>query len=488
MAKIAAKKLGLSAADLPNSIKEVIATLTRAGFEAYIVGGGVRDTLLGMHPKDFDAVTNAKPHEVKQVFGKRCRIIGRRFQLAHVFSGRDMIEVATFRAPPSTKSSISQTGMVVRDNVWGNIKQDYIRRDFTINALYWQPQTGIVQDFCNALKDIQTKKLRLLGNANVRMEEDPVRLLRALRFKAKLGFEFDTTLASEFNAKNWALLDQVSPHRLYDESQKMFTGGYLQPLLPLLFEYNAISHLMVYPPDEITPFIAKVATNTDARINIGKSINPAFFYAALLWHNYLYQLDKLQQKYHLPFVEASHQAGIKVVNTQRLKTAIPKFAEQFIRDIWQLQFQLTQPKIKNLHAMPQFARFRAGFDFLLLREQTGDTTTAGMGQWWADYQSCASNVEREKMIRDYHRSLQRKRHKQTTTPLNAETTTADLTTEQHHECDINQRTRTQQQSNTITSTNHQTMLAIELVLPLSDKIPNQRRWRTPKQALTVHGK
>ena len=149
-----AKKLGLNKADLPNSIKEVISTLTQAGFEAYIVGGGVRDALLGLKPKDFDAVTNATPNQIKEVFGKRCRIIGRRFQLCHVYSGRDMIEVATFRAPPKDNNHLTEDGMIMRDNVWGDIYQDVVRRDFSINALYYQPFDDIVYDFCGGLNDI----------------------------------------------------------------------------------------------------------------------------------------------------------------------------------------------------------------------------------------------------------------------------------------------------------------------------------------------
>lgn len=233
MAERAAKQLELNKSELPNSITEVIATLSRAGFDAYIVGGGVRDTLLGLAPKDFDAVTDAKPYEIKDVFGKRCRIIGRRFQLAHVYSGRELIEVATFRGPPNNKASTNQDGMILRDNVWGDIKQDFARRDFSINALYYQPLKGVVHDFCGALEDIDNKIIRLLGHAPIRIEEDPVRLLRALRFKAKLGFEFDKELSEQFHDSNWALLEQISPHRLYDETQKMFTGGYLVPLLPL---------------------------------------------------------------------------------------------------------------------------------------------------------------------------------------------------------------------------------------------------------------
>ena len=415
MAERAAKQLELNKSELPNSITEVIATLSRAGFDAYIVGGGVRDTLLGLQPKDFDAVTDAKPHEIKDVFGKRCRIIGRRFQLAHVYSGRDLIEVATFRAPPASTANTTQDGMIIRDNVWGDIKQDFARRDFSINALYYQPLKGIVHDYCGALDDIRNKTIRLLGDAPVRIEEDPVRLLRALRFKAKLGFEFDAELSEQFTEANWARLEQISPHRLYDETQKMFTGGYLVPLLPLLFESGAIDSLFIYPPAEPSALVKQVAFNTDKRIASGKSINPAFFYAALLWENYLHQLEKAKKR-NMPFADAQMQAAGKVIDRQRIKTAIPKFAEQFIRDIWLLQPKLAAPRSKQIEQLSEHPRFRAGFDFLLLREQCDGAahplseSTNGMGDWWQTYQTL-SEKEQQQAIADFDETLRRGAHK-----------------------------------------------------------------------------
>lgn len=416
MAERAAKQLELNKSELPNSITEVIATLTRAGFDAYIVGGGVRDTLLGMRPKDFDAVTDAKPHEIKDVFGKRCRIIGRRFQLAHVYSGRELIEVATFRGPPLNNANTNQDGMILRDNVWGDIKQDFARRDFSINALYYQPLKGVVHDFCGALEDIDNKIIRLLGNAPTRIEEDPVRLLRALRFKAKLGFDFDSELAAQFHDDNWALLEQISPHRLYDETQKMFTGGYLVPLLPLLFESGAMDSLIIYPPAEPSALVKQVAINTDKRIAAGKSINPAFFYAALLWENYLHQLEKAKKR-NMPFADAQLHAAGKVIDRQRIKTAIPKFAEQFIRDIWILQPKLAAPRSKQIVQLSEHPRFRAAFDFLLLREQCGDAehplseSTNGMGEWWQNYQTLTEQ-QQQQAIDDFDENIRRGAYKQ----------------------------------------------------------------------------
>lgn len=383
-----AQELGLHKRTLPHSIVEVISTLNKAGFLAYVVGGGVRDGLLGLAPKDFDAVTNARPHEIKAIFGGRCRIIGKRFQLAHVYSGRELIEVATFRAPPKDDTHTTDEGMITRDNVWGTIEQDFARRDFSINALYYQPISGEVLDFCGAIDDLKNGTLRLLGDAKVRVEEDPVRLLRALRFKAKLGFDFDKNLAKQFNEGNWALLEQVSAHRLYDETQKMFTGGYLAPLLPLLYQYGAMDSLINHAGNEPTRLAHAVAQNTDERINDGKTANPAFFYAVLLWENYLHALAKFKKK-ELPFHEAQTKAVRKVFEAQRIKTAVPKFAEEFIEGIWLMQPRLSTPKPRDIEKLVSNGKFRAGLDFLIMREYYDDCPlsepTNGMGAWWQRY-------------------------------------------------------------------------------------------------------
>lgn len=396
------RALGINRSTLPHSIIEVIGTLNKAGFEAYIVGGGVRDGLLGLAPKDFDAVTNARPHEIKAVFGGRCRIIGRRFQLAHVYSGHEMIEVATFRAPPKDDTHTTEDGMIIRDNVWGDINQDFARRDFSINALYYQPIKGEILDFCGAIDDINHRTLRLLGDAKTRIEEDPVRLLRAMRFKAKLGFEFDKQLACQFNDANWSLLEQVSAHRLYDEAQKMFTGGYLAPLIEILFEYGAIKHLMAYAPDKPSTLVRAVATNTDKRVAMNQGVNSAFFYAALLWENYLHQLAKFKKK-GLSFYEAQVKAAAKAVDNQRQKTAIPRFSEEFISSIWLMQSKLASPRVRDIANLERHQKFRAAFDFLLMRE-LHDTCelsepTNGMGEWWSRYQDADTKMQTQMIER-----------------------------------------------------------------------------------------
>ena len=406
MQTLRAATCGLSTKQLPASILDVIDSLNQAGYEAYIVGGGVRDLLLGLHPKDFDAVTNATPAQIKQVFGRRCRIIGRRFELAHVYSGRELIEVATFRAPPKQAQTSAQ-GMILRDNHWGTIEQDFARRDFSINSMYYQPRKGIILDFCDAYADVIARRLRLLGDPIQRFEEDPVRMLRTLRFAAKLGFQIDPNIQSIFTAERAQLLRDVSPHRLYDESQKLFTMGHLTQVLPLLIQYGVWKQLFADPKAEITPFILRAAQNTDQRIQIGKTINPAFFYAVMLWEAFLQRVDEQLQR-GLPPAEARVQAGLDVLKRQAARTVIPRFAETFIREVWEMQWRLLQPKPQQIEALATHARFRAGFDFLLLREKSGDTGTLGMGEWWDQYQNLSPD-QKETAIKQYNRSRAKSR-------------------------------------------------------------------------------
>jgi poly(A) polymerase len=401
-----ASKCGLSTAQLPSYILDVIDALTKAGYEAYIVGGGVRDLMLGLNPKDFDAVTNATPSQVKEVFGRRCRIIGRRFELAHVYSGRELVEVATFRAPPK-KAVTSAQGMILRDNNWGTIEQDFVRRDFSINAMYYQPRKGIVLDFCNAADDIKHRTLRLLGDPQTRFEEDPVRMLRTLRFAAKLNFNIAPEILDVFTPQLTQLLRDVSPHRLYDESQKLFTMGHLNRVMPMLIEFGIWQQLFADIKPRVTPFIERAAKNTDQRISIGKTINPAFFYAVLLWEQFQERCEFYNHK-GVVAAEARAQAGLDVLKRQSTRTIIPRFAETFIREVWEMQTRLLSPKPQQIEALSGHARFRAGFDFLLLREKSGDTTTQGMGEWWDAYQ-VMSGDQKERAISQYNRQRAKSR-------------------------------------------------------------------------------
>lgn len=408
MQTLSASALGIRPSSLSPAILEVIDGLTRAGFDAYIVGGGVRDLMLGLAPKDFDAVTNATPTQIREVFGRRCRIIGRRFELAHVFIGRELIEVATFRAPPR-QNATSANGMILRDNVWGTIEQDFARRDFTINALYYQPRADVVLDFCGGVADLKARRLRFLGDPLQRFEEDPVRLLRVLRFAAKLEFNIDPSILKVLDPAMARLLHDVSPHRLYDESQKMFSGGHLLALLPLLIEHHVWPTLLGRTAPVITPLIERAAINTDQRIQSGKSVNPAFFYAVLLWQQVQSTQARLVGQGIEP-ADAMSQAGQAVMRTQQKHTAIPRYAEVFIRETWELQSRLIQPRSRQIPQLAQHPRFRAAFDFLWLREQSGDLHTQGMGLWWEQYQQMGDD-QREQAIRQLAREQNRRRNK-----------------------------------------------------------------------------
>ncbi|WP_040567946.1 polynucleotide adenylyltransferase PcnB [Perlucidibaca piscinae] len=368
-----------------------------AGHQAFLIGGGVRDLLLGLDPKDFDIATSATPEQVKHLFGGQCQIIGRRFRLAHVRWGREVIEVATFRAHHSDgdeqTARTNADGLILRDNVWGDIEEDAARRDFTINAIYYNIADFSLWDFANGRKDLEQRVLRLIGDPETRYREDPVRMLRAIRFAAKLDF----TLAPDTAApipELAELLEDMSSHRLYDECHKLFGGGHAAPLLPLLEEYGLFEPLfpeaMLYPRHQLWQLTAE---NTDARIAICKGINPAFFFAALLWGPMQARVQQLLDE-GVPPVPAWQQAGQMVLTSQQRRTAIPRHAAQVIRDIWEMQPRLEVPRPRQVEAMAQNERFRAGYDFLVLREQAGEDTR-GMGAWWTRWQDADPGLQIE---------------------------------------------------------------------------------------------
>ncbi|MBF7686666.1 polynucleotide adenylyltransferase PcnB [Acinetobacter sp. EC24] len=478
MHTLRASKYGLAIKKLPPSIIEVIDVLTKAGYEAYIVGGGVRDLILGLSPKDFDAVTNATPAQIKAAFGRRCRIIGRRFELAHVYIGRDLIEVATFRAPPK-KEVTSAQGMILRDNNWGTIEQDFARRDFSINAMYYQPRKGIILDFCNAIDDIESKTLRLLGQPAKRFEEDPVRMLRTLRFAAKLKFDIAEDILNVFTPDMAKLLRDISPHRLYDESQKMFTMGALNQILPLLIKFDIWKQLFADIPPKVTPFIERVACNTDQRIQMGKSINPAFFYAVLLWEKFVERTQFYLNK-QLPPAEARAQAGLDVIKRQCTRTVIPRFTETFIREVWEMQVRLLNPKPQHIEALAGHARFRAGFDFLYLREKSGDTTTEGMGQWWEDYQHL-SRDQKEVVIAKYNRQRNKKRQH----PVEVIDTQAPLVKEERPRSKFSRKAKPNTATNAVASHGQQSKSSDQNVTDIGVNHPILKRKRVQRNLSDV---
>ncbi|MCC2638377.1 MAG: tRNA nucleotidyltransferase/poly(A) polymerase [Moraxellaceae bacterium] len=397
----------VSRKDISSAALKTLYRLRESGHDAFLVGGCVRDLLLGMHPKDFDVSTSATPEQVKQAFGGQCQLIGRRFRLAHVRFGREIIEVATFRAHYSQGDSAqhgqtSHTGVILRDNVWGSIEEDAERRDFTVNALYYNITDFSVWDMAGGLKDIERRQLRLIGDPETRYREDPVRMLRAIRFAAKLEFTLEPGTAAPVR-KLGDLLDHISSHRLFDEAQKLLASGHAARVLELLREYSLYQHLFPEGGDleHSQRLLTLTAESTDQRIAEGKSVNPAFFYAALLW-------ERMQEEYEelltegMPPVPALQQAGQRVISRQTERTAIPRFNAQTIRDIWEMQPKLEFPRPRQVEGLVQQQRFRAAYDFLVLREESGEETH-GWGAWWTRYQDADPGLQAE-MLRALERS------------------------------------------------------------------------------------
>lgn len=393
----------ISRKEISSPALKVLYRLKDNGYDAFLVGGGVRDLLLGLHPKDFDVATSATPEQVKDVFGGQCQLIGRRFRLAHVRFGREIIEVATFRAHHSQAESeaharTSEDGMILRDNVWGSIEEDAERRDFTVNALYYNIADFTLWDFAGGLKDLERRQLRLIGDPETRYREDPVRMLRAVRFAAKLDFALEEATAEPI-LRLGDLLDDISSHRLFDESQKLLGGGHAEAVIRLLHEYRLYAHLFPGPvPSETQQeLLALTARSTDNRIADGKSVNPAFFYAALLWESAQNLRERLLAD-GVPPVPALQQACQRAIAQQAQRTAIPRFTAQTIRDIWELQPRLETPRPRQVDALITNPRFRAAYDFLVLREEAGEETN-DMGAWWTHYQDADPGLQAE-MLRE----------------------------------------------------------------------------------------
>lgn len=383
---------------------KVLYRLHNSGYEAYLVGGCIRDALLGLMPKDFDVATNATPEQVRELF-RNSRTIGRRFRIVHVRFGREVIEVTTFRGKPNDDHAnhIAQqadNGMLLRDNVWGNIEQDALRRDFTINALYYNIADYSIHDFANGVTDINERTLRLIGDPETRYREDPVRMLRAVRFAAKLDFQ----LAQETEAplhELAPLLLQIPPARLFDECLKLFMSGHGLATFRLLRHYGLFAMLFPGADEAMAELpwaeavIEKALASTDQRIQQERPVTPAFLFAALLWGP-VYLNRQQQEQDGLPPVPAQHAAAQEVIQRQLEHVSIPKRFSMPMRDIWDLQLRLPQRRGKRVTQTREHSRFRAAYDFLLVREAAGELTP-GLGDWWTAYQE-ADEHERQRLM------------------------------------------------------------------------------------------
>lgn len=378
---------------LDDNAMRVVYRILDAGFEGYLVGGCVRDLLAGKEPKDFDVATSATPEQTEPLFN-RARLIGRRFKLVHVRFGREVIEVATFRAGHDTADDVDQgrqaaSGMILRDNVYGTIEDDALRRDFSINALYYDVSDHSILDFANGYPDLLAKRIRIIGDPSERYREDPVRMLRAARFAAKLGFEIEENTAAPIH-KLAPLIGKVAPARMFDEVLKLLQTGHGVATLRQLIRFDMLQYLLpatdrmlgsqLYPVETLVDCALR---NTDRRLNQGKNVNPAFLFAAMLWYPLVERMAKLEQRSALPPLQRLHEAANQVLAEQIKATAIPRRFSTMIREIWELQHRL--PRTDRADQVMENPRFRAGYDLLILREESGEELN-GLGQWWTEYQ------------------------------------------------------------------------------------------------------
>jgi len=384
----------ITRANISESALKVLYRLKAAGFEAFLVGGGVRDLLLGREPKDFDIATDAHPEEVTELF-RNSRLIGRRFKLVHVRFGREIIEVATFRGghdEGNADTAHIKNGMILRDNVYGTLEQDAWRRDFTINALYYEVKEFSVVDYTNGMEDLKAGVLRIIGDATQRYQEDPVRMLRAVRFAAKLGFRIHADSEKPI-AELGERLEAVPPARLFDEILKLFLSGYAVETFELLRHYDLFRYLFPMTDASLAKeensfphmMVARGLTNTDDRIAQGKPVTPAFLFAVLLWEPVREQALRLLGD-GLSEIQALQVASEKVISAQAQHIALPKRFSLQTREIWVMQARLKRRNGKRAGRLFEQPRFRAAYDFLLLRTESGEDELKPLADWWTEYQ------------------------------------------------------------------------------------------------------
>jgi poly(A) polymerase len=403
---------GVSREQISYGAKRVTDGLQAAGFQAYVVGGAVRDLLLEKKPKDFDVATDATPEEVKRVF-RRSRIIGRRFRLVHVMFGEELVEVATFRCMIETEDAqTDEHGRLLRDNEFGDQEQDAARRDFTANALFYDPTTQEIFDYHRGFADTRDGVLRIIGDPLIRYREDPVRMLRAVRLSAKLGINLDPATAAPI-AQMKSLLDNVPEARMLDEVLKMLLSGHsvecIQQLRKMDLHHGLLPLLdviMEQPMGE--KFIMLALKNTDERLGQDKSVSPAFLFAALLWHEVRSDWNQRVAAGERP-VGAMHTAMDEVLARQKIKLAIPHRHDAVMKEIWLLQQRFEQRSGQRPYRMLEQPRFRAAFDFLLLRCASNEVDNE-VGLWWDEFQD-ASEVRRQEMLQPEGAATAKKRRR-----------------------------------------------------------------------------
>ena len=404
------KEHGITRDSISPGARRVCEVLHKNGFSAFVVGGAVRDLLLNRTPKDFDVATNATPEEVRRAF-KNARIIGRRFKIVHVLMNHETIEVTTFRA--KGEGHTTDEGRLLSDNRFGSQEEDAARRDFTVNALYYDPLKETVMDYFNGVADLKNKKLVVIGKPVDRFREDPVRMLRAVRLSAKLQMEIEQSSAQPI-FKMAKLLENEPPARLFDETVKVFTCGQSLKCLRQLREFGLASGVLplldaVLTHAEGKKFIRLALGNTDRRVLQGKGISTGFLFATLLWQETRSLWEEYKKEDNL--INALHRAADEVLEKRAEKLAVPRRILGDVRDIWALQPRFEKRVKSRAYKLLAQSRFRAAFDFLGLRAQTGEVPQE-LWQWWEDFQY-ADEATRAQMLQalEIHFPLHKKRRR-----------------------------------------------------------------------------
>lgn len=420
------KEHGINRADISGAALRTCEGLQGAGFEAFVVGGAVRDLLLHRHPKDFDVATSATPEQVRSVF-RRSRIIGRRFRIVHVMFGQETVEVSTFRtshgvveegdenevAPPSDRARADEHGRLLRDNVFGSQADDAVRRDFTMNALFYDPGREEVWDYVHGVADIKKKRVVMIGNPVERYREDPVRMLRAARLAGKLGFAIDAATEKPI-AELAPLLDNVPSARLFDEMLKLLLSGHALECIARLRALGLHQQLLpsiegLLNNEESRPFVELALRRTDERIAADKGVSPAFLFAALFWfpmQNRLKQIagEAVAKSPHW------HEAMDDTLEAQRRTLAIPRRLDALIKEIWIAQPRLLQRSKAKAYRMLSLPAFRACYDFLALRAEVGNAD-AEVATWWEKFQTASDQVREDMLLPDTTPRKKRRRRR-----------------------------------------------------------------------------
>lgn len=401
---LSAKDVGIDNKDISENALKVVKSLQDAGYSAYLVGGCVRDLLLDMKPKDFDVATDATPENIKAAI-KGSRIIGRRFKLVHVRFGYEVIEVATFRANANDRDAVGkqemaegEQGQLLRDNVFGTIEEDVVRRDFKANALYYDPFKEEILDFVDGIEDIKQRKLCSIGEAKQRFKEDPVRMLRVIRFAGKLGFEMEPE-ALEMIEQEGSLLSNVSPARLFDEVLKLFHGGAAYDTYLLLRKYGLFKYLFPFTDHSVVAdeegMPERALKNTDKRIAVGKPVIPAFLFASMMWDPVKADANILMSD-GTPESQAWKIAMNDGLRDQNQYVAVPRRLAEIIIDIWEIHFRLIKRNPRMVKSCLNNRRFRAAYDFLLLRSSLNEVDQE-IADWWTEIQEVDAAAQ-NKMI------------------------------------------------------------------------------------------